>query len=321
MMLNCEEPKLGIVVPCYNEEESLGKTIETLTGLLDNLKSGHKISKESFIYLVDDGSADNTFQIIKDFHSKNNSIKALRFTKNFGNQNAILAGMLGARELGADCTVTIDADLQQDENAIYQFLEKYREGYEIVLGVRQSSQKAGIFKKITSSLFYKTMEMLGAKLTPNHSEYRLCSKKTLDILSQYGEYSLFLREVISEIGLKTAYVPYKTKAREFGTTKFSMAKLCGLALNGITSSSIIPLRFVAVLGIFLALFSFGFGLEVLYEKFFLNNTPPGWTTIVVSVCFFSGIQIFCIGIIGEYLGQIFREVKGRPRYIKDTELR
>ncbi len=313
-------PKLAIVVPCYNEMEGIESTIKKLLEYLKSLIENKIVSDKSFLYFVDDGSIDDTFGVISKYNNENKMVKGTKFTRNFGNQNAILAGMLSAKDLGADCVITIDADLQQDINVIKDFVQKYKEGFEIVLGVRTTYEKTGFIKKLTSSLFYKTMKLLGAQTTPNHSEYRLVGKKALNILSQYTEYSLFLRGVISEIGLKQTTVPYTTVEREFGKTKFNLANLTGLALDGITSASIVPLRFVAVLGIILALFSFGFGIEVMIEKYFLKNTIPGWATIVVSVCFFSGVQIFCLGIIGEYLGQIYRQVKGRPRYVKDIEL-
>lgn len=318
-MILRSNPKLAIVVPCYNEQETIETTILRLLEVLKELEDADSISKESFLYLVDDGSLDGTFEIIKDFNAKNKKVKALKFARNFGNQNALLAGMLGARKICADCTVTIDADLQQDEGAIKDFVQKYKEGNEIVLGIRKNSQKS-LFKDFTSAVFYKFMSILGAKVTPNHSEYRLMGKKALDVLAQYGEYNLFLRGVLHEIGFKKAHVSYIVRERKAGQTKFNFRSLCSLAVNAVTSFSVKPLRFVGILGVILALFSFGFGLEVMWEKYMLQNTIPGWSTIVVCVCFFSGVQIFCLGIMGEYLGQVYKEVKARPRYIKDVEL-
>lgn len=312
--------KLGIVIPCYNEEEALGITIKRLQEVLDELRQDGLADKESFLYLVDDGSSDRTFEIIQEFHRNDKRVKGLKFTKNFGNQNAILAGLTGAYELKADCVVTMDADLQQDENVIRDFICEYNQGNDIVFGVRTVSQGVGFFKKYTSKLFYKLMNIFGAKIVANHSEYRLMSRKALDVLAQYDEYSLFLRGLFNHIGMKRSIVKYIAKPRVAGRTKFNWYSLTILALNGITSFSIVPLRMVVVLGLIMALVSFGVGLEVIYEKYVLRNTIPGWATIVVSMCFFSGIQIFCLGIIGEYLGQVFNEVKGRPRYLKEVEL-
>lgn len=316
-----EAPKLALIVPCYNEQEALKSTSKRLLEVMCDLENNSIISKNSFIVFVDDGSVDKTFYEIDELHKNNKEkIKGIKFSKNFGNQNAILAGLHFAHELNADCCITIDADLQQDELAIKNFIDEFKKGNEIVFGIRATPQHAGFLKDFTAKLFYKIMGFLGAKIIPNHSEYRLVSKKALDVLSQYGENQLFLRGVFNEIGLKKSCITYKIKDRKIGKTKFNWASLTSLALNGITSFSIVPLRFVAVLGIIMALISFGFGLEVIYEKFILQNTIKGWATIVVAICFFSGIQIFCLGIIGEYLGQVFNEVKARPRYIKEIEL-
>ncbi len=314
-------PKLALVIPCYNEEEVLESTVSRLLDVMKELESLKIISSKSFIFLVDDGSCDKTFEIISLLHNKNNKkIKGLKFSKNFGNQNAILAGLDSVNKIGVDCVITIDADLQQDEGVIRDFILEYQNGNDIVFGVRKKYKKTNFFKKISSALFYKIMNLLGAKITPNHSEYRLTSKRALDALAQYGEYSLFLRGVFNEIGLKKSYVQYAIKPRRAGETKFSWASLIALALNGITSFSIVPLRFVVVLGFLMALVSFGFGLQVIWEKYFIGIPVSGWATLVVAICFFSGIQIFCLGIIGEYLGQVYNEVKSRPRYIKEIEL-
>lgn len=315
-----EMPKLAIIVPCFNEQEVIVETVKRLLEVLSELTDLNLISHTSFLYLVDDGSTDKTFEYIKALNQRNKKVKALKFTKNFGNQNAILAGMLQAKELGANCVVSIDADLQQDEDMIKEFLYRYKDGYDIVFGVRKTYKDTGLFKKVTSSMFYKLMNIMGAKTIENHSEYRLVGAKALEILSQYKECNLFLRSVFAEMGLRTIKIPYSIKPRQGGKTKFNFRSLCALAINGITSFSVVPLRFVAVLGVIISILSFLFGLEVVFEKFFLNTTVPGWTTLVVCVCLFSGIQIFCLGIIGEYLGQIFLEVKNRPRYVKDEEL-
>lgn len=314
------KPTLAIIIPCYNEELLIKSTVNSLFEVINSLIEKGKILPDSYIYLVDDGSQDKTWSIIEKLHTKNPLVKGTKFVKNYGNQKALLAGLLGVREIGCDCVVSIDADLQQDQWAIERFVDKYAEGYDIVSGIRNGRETDSFFKKYTALFFYKLMNLLGAKIPVNHSDYRLVSKRALDILAQYSEKQLFLRGFFHEIGLKTAYVKFDVKPRMVGESKFNFISLLGLALNGITSFSIIPLRIIAVLGFLMALFSFGLGLEVLYEKIFLNNTPPGWATQVVFVAFFGGIQLFCLGIIGEYLGQVYREVKARPRYIKDIEL-
>lgn len=314
------KPTLAIIVPCFNEELLVESTVNSLFEVINSLIEKGKILEDSYIYLIDDGSKDRTWEIIEWLHKENPLVKGVRFVKNYGNQKALMAGLLGTRELGCDCVVSIDADLQQDPWAIEKFVDKYSQGCDIVSGIRNSRDTDSFYKKHTALFFYKLMNLLGAKIPANHSDYRLVSKRALDILARYTEKQLFLRGFFHEIGLKTAYVGFDVKPRTLGKSKFNFISLLGLALNGITSFSIIPLRIIAVLGFFMALFSFGLGLQVLYEKIVLHSTPNGWATQVVFLTFFGGIQVFCLGIIGEYLGQVYREVKARPRYIKDVEL-
>ncbi len=313
-------PSLAIIIPCYNEELCIRAAIKRLLEVLDDLVSKSKISENSFLYLVDDGSEDSTWEIINEYHNKDNRVKALKFIRNFGNQKALIAGLEGVRNLGCDCAVSIDADLQQDENAIEKFLDEYAKGADIVSGIRNNRKTDTFIKKITALLFYKLMNILGAKIPLNHSDYRLVSRKALDIMELYTEKYLFLRGFFNEVGLKTAYVNFDVKKRIAGESKFNLISLMGLALNGITSFSVVPLRLVAVLGFCMALFGFLVGVETIIEKIFWHNSPNGWATTIILLCVFGGIQLFCLGIIGEYVGQVFREVKGRPRYIKDKEL-
>ena len=319
--MNEFKPVLAIVIPCFNEELCINTTVNKLTEVLETLVQKNKISPNSYMYFVDDGSADNTWNIITQLHETNNLVKGLKFIRNFGNQKALIAGYEGVRNLGCDCAVSIDADLQQDEWAIERFVDKFIEGYDIVSGIRNRRKTDTFFKKTTAILFYKLMNLLGAKIPMNHSDFRLVSKRALDIMEIYHEKYLFLRGFFNEVGLKTAYVNFDVKPRMAGESKFNFVKLAGLALNGITSFSVVPLRIVSVLGFLMALFSFIIGFETIIEKIFFNNTPNGWATTIILLCFFGGIQICCLGVIGEYVGQVFREVKGRPRYIKETELK
>lgn len=316
-----EKPRLAIIVPCFNEELCVKSTVEQLLNVLNKLVSDEKIKPDSYIYLVDDGSVDKTWEIIEEFHNKNKLIKGLKFVRNFGNQKALLAGLDCVRAIGCDCAVSIDADLQQDEWAIEKFVDEYMKGADIVSGIRNDRKTDSLFKKITALMFYKTMNILGAKIPPNHSDYRLVSKRALDILEQYPEKYLFLRGFFNEVGLKTAYVNFDVKPRMAGESKFNFVSLMGLALNGITSYSVVPLRFVTVLGFCMALFGFLVGVETVIEKIFWHNSPNGWATTIILLCVFGGIQLFCLGLIGEYVGQVYREVKARPRYIKDIELK
>ncbi len=315
------KPTLAITVPCYNEELCVESTVNKLIEVITDLIAKDKINEDSFIYLVDDGSKDETWEIISRLHNEKSLVKGAKFVRNYGNQKAHIAGLLGAKELGCDCAVSIDADLQQDPWAIEKFIDKYMEGNDIVSGIRNSRDTDTFLKKTTAICFYKTMNFLGVKIPMNHSDFRLVSKKALDILGEYPEKQIFLRGFFHEIGLKSAVVYFDVKPRMKGESKFNYVTLLGLALNGITSFSITPLRIIAIVGILMSLFAFVLGLEVVYEKIILDSTPSGWATIVVLMSFFGGMQLCCMGILGEYLGQIYREVKSRPRYIIDKELK
>ena len=316
-----QTPKLAVTIPCYNEELCVEKTCKRLLEVFDMLIEKNKITQDSYIYLVDDGSADKTWEIIERLHNENPTrIKALKFIRNYGNQKALTAGLEGVREMGCDCVVSIDADLQQDELAIERFVDEFMKGNEIVLGIRNSRDTDSFFKKTTALMFYKVMNLLGAKIPVNHSDYRLVSKKALDMMALYPEKALFLRGFFYELGLKTSTIKFDVKPRMAGQSKFNFMSLMGLALNGITSFSIFPLRIVAGLGFLMAVFAFLVGIETICEKIFFNNSPNGVTTMITLLCFFGGLQIFCLGIIGEYVGQVYREVKARPRYVKDKEL-
>ena len=316
-----QTPKLAVTILCYNEELCVEKTCKRLLEVFDMLIEKNKITQDSYIYLVDDGSADKTWEIIERLHNENPTrIKALKFIRNYGNQKALTAGLEGVREIGCDCVVSIDADLQQDELAIERFVDEFMKGNEIVLGIRNSRDTDSFFKKTTALMFYKVMNLLGTKIPVNHSDYRLVSKKALDMMALYPEKALFLRGFFYELGLKTSTIKFDVKPRMAGQSKFNFMSLMGLALNGITSFSIFPLRIVAGLGFLMAVFAFSVGIETICEKIFFNNSPNGVTTMITLLCFFGGLQIFCLGVIGEYVGQVYREVKARPRYVKDKEL-
>ena len=313
-------PKLAVIIPCFNEELCVETTCVRLVEVLNMLISKNKITADSYLYLIDDGSKDATWSIIEKLHAGNKMIKGVKFLRNYGNQKALIAGLEGVRDIGCDCVVSIDADLQQDELAIEKFLDEYQNGYDVVLGIRNDRNTDGFIKKVTALMFYKLMNLLGAKIPVNHSDYRLVSKKALDVLHLYPEKALFLRGFFHELGVKTTTVHFDVKPRFAGNSKFNFMSLMALALNGITSFSIVPLRIVACLGFLMAFFGFLVGLETVFEKLFLNNSPNGFATMIILLCFFGGLQIFCLGIIGEYVGQVYREVKARPRYIKDKEL-
>ena len=317
-----KKSKLAIIIPCYNEEAVITSTVETLLDVLNKIISKSKISDDSYIYLIDDGSKDDTWKVIENLHIKyGDRIKGTKFIRNYGYQKALIAGLLGVNEIGCDCVISIDADLQQDENTIETFIDEFHKGAEIVSGIRNNRKTDSFLKKTTAIGFYKLMNLLGVKIPPNHSDFRLVSKKGLEILSEYQEEGLFLRGFFHEIGLKTSYVYFDVKPRKIGKSKFNFLSLTSLALNGITSFSVVPLRIIAAVGILTLFGSFCIMLWVLYEWWSLKSAPSGWATLVMLLAFFGGLQIFCLGIIGEYLGQIFNEVKARPRYIKAVEIK
>lgn len=314
-------PKLAVIVPCYNEESCLEATCKRLLEVIEILVNKGKISPESYLYFVDDGSVDSTWSLIEKFHNNDTRVKGLKFIRNYGNQRALIAGLECVRDLGCDCAISIDADLQQDEFAIERFIDKFNEGFDVVLGIRKSRKTDSLFKKTTAYLFYKTMNLLGAKIPPNHSDYRLVSKKALDAMEMYPEKALFLRGFFYELGLKTAIVKFDVKPRMAGKSKFNFLSLMGLALNGITSFSIVPLRIVSVIGLIMAVVAFCVAIEAIVAKILFHNVFHGVTTMISLVGFVGGVQIFCLGVIGEYVGQVYNEVKARPRYIKDIELK
>lgn len=315
-----KKTKLAVIIPCYNEELVIKTTVETLLQVLDDLIEKGKISSDSYLYLVDDGSKDKTWSIIEELHSKTSRVKGTKFVRNYGNQKALIAGLLGVKEFGCDCALTIDADLQQDENSIEKFIDEFHNGAEIVSGIRNDRKTDTVFKKTTAFLFYKLMNLMGVKIPPNHSDFRLVSSRALDILERYSESELFLRGFFHETGLKTAYVHFDVKPRAAGSSKFNFVSLTSLALNGITSYSIVPLRLISAIGLITVFIMACVGVDAVCDKLFRHDAPSGWATLVMLIIFIGGFQIFCLGIIGEYLGQIFSEVKARPRYIKEKEI-
>ncbi len=313
--------KLALIIPCYNEELVIKSTVETLLKVLDDIISKGKINSNSYIYLVDDGSKDKTWSIIEELHKKYPTrVKGMKFVRNYGNQKALIAGLLGVKEIGCDCAISIDADLQQDENSIEEFIDKYHAGADIVSGIRNDRKTDSFLKKFTALCFYKVMNILGVKIPPNHSDFRLVSRNALEILSKYSESELFLRGFFHETGLKTEFVHFNVKPRALGTSKFNFYSLTSLALNGITSYSIVPLRLISIIGLITVFVSVMVGFDAICDALFRHEAQSGYATIIMMLIFFGGLQLVCLGIIGEYLGQIFREVKARPRYIKDCEL-
>ncbi|MEH6890512.1 glycosyltransferase family 2 protein [Bacillus sp. JJ864] len=305
-------PLLTIVVPCYNEEATLEETTKELTRVMDDLVANHKISDESIIFYVDDGSSDNTWDIIEEKTATNPYVQGLKLSRNFGHQGALIAGLESAREF-SDCVVSIDADLQDDVNVIYQFIDKYQEGYEIVYGVRDKRDTDTKFKRNTALWFYSLMGKMGVKLVPNHADYRLMSKRALDEFIKYQEENLFIRGIVPLLGFKSTNVYYDRKERFAGESKYPLKKMIAFAFDGLTSFSVAPIRFVSYLGFLMVLIGIGIALYALFAKVF-SYTTSGWTSLMLSIWIVGGVQLLAIGIIGEYIGKIFKETKGRPRY-------
>ena len=309
---------LWLVVPCYNEEQILDYSVSELKKLMSSLKDEEKISPESKILFVDDGSKDATWEKIKAAHQADSSVIALKLSHNQGHQNALLAGMTYAMDK-CDCVITLDADLQDDISVIPDFLSEYEAGAQIVYGIRSGRKKDSVFKRQTAQIFYKLMKALGAEIKYNHADFRLMSRKALEALSLYTESNLFLRGIVPLIGMKSAEVYYERKERTAGETKYPLGKMVGFAADGITSFSVKPLKVISIAGIICSVLSVA-GLLYALISYFTGNVVPGWTAIVCSIWLLGGIQLLCIGVLGEYIGKIFSEVKQRPKYFIDEVL-
>jgi len=304
---------LYIVIPCYNEEEVLPITYKLFLNELNTLVQKEKISTKSKIVFVDDGSSDNTWQIISDLAKTYEAIEGIQQSRNRGHQNAVLMGMLDSKDK-CDICITIDCDGQDDITTIEQMIDKYHEGYEVVYGVRNNRDTDTIFKKYTALGFYTLLKKMGVNVVYNHADYRLMSKSVLEGLSQFKEVNLFLRGLIPLVGFKNTNVYYKRNARIAGESHYPLKKMLALAIDGITSMSTTPLRIITCLGILVSFLSFSFIFWVIIG-YFLGNTLSGWASLVSVICLLCGFQLISIGIIGEYVGKIYLEVKNRPRFI------
>lgn len=304
--------KLGIVCPCYNEHEVLLESGERLTALLDGLVAKQKIAPDSFVLLVNDGSRDNTWQLIKQLHDTNHYFRGVNLAKNVGHQNAIMAGMMTAKD-HCDAVITIDVDLQDDLNAIERMIDKYHEGYDILYGVKVSRQGDSFLKKNTALMFYKFQQSMGVKAVYNHADFRLMSRRTLQQLSHFEERNLYLRGLIPMIGYQSATVEDVISPRTAGQSKYTLKKMFTLAADGITSFSTKPISLILTAGIFCLLVSVGMFIYVLCS-YFEHLAVPGWPSIMLSIWFIGGLLLLSIGIIGEYIGKIYIEVKHRPLY-------
>ena len=310
---------LYMVIPCYNEQEVLPETSRQLKEILYDLMDRGKISRESRVLFVNDGSKDETWNIIEDLHAQDPLFLGLKLSRNKGHQNALLAGLMTAKEY-ADVTISMDADLQDDVHVIEKFMDKYYEGCDIVYGVRSSRKKDTFFKKFTAQSFYRLMMAMGVDIVYNHADCRLMSKRSLYDLEQFREVNLFLRGIVPLIGYQSAVVTYERNERFAGESKYPLKKMLAFAMDGITSFSIKPIRMITSMGVFIFAVSI---LMLIYSvvQHFLGNTVSGWSSTMVSIWAIGGLQILSMGVIGEYVGKIYMEAKARPKFIIEKFLK
>ena len=308
--------RLFCVIPCYNEQEVLPETSKRLEAKLKDLIAAGKISDDSRILFVNDGSKDNTWNMIKDLHEKNEIFQGINLSKNMGHQNALLAGLMTAKDL-CDAAISLDADLQDDINAIDEMVDKFNNGCDIVYGVRSKRATDTFFKKFTAESFYKLINSMGGNTVYNHADYRLMSRRALMALSEFGEVNLFLRGIVPMVGFNTDVVYYERAERFAGESKYPLKKMLSFAIEGITSLSTKPIKLITGLGFFIFFISI---VVLIYSlvRYFTGHTIPGWTTTVLSVWAIGGLIMISLGVIGEYVGKIYLETKNRPRFIIES---
>jgi len=304
--------ELAIVVPCFNEEKALPETASRLVALLTELEAQNKIAPSSRIYFVDDGSGDRTWEVIDGLTRLSERMRGIKLSRNRGHQNALLAGLLTAP---GDVVISLDADLQDDPGVIESMLDEHRKGSDVVYGVRRTRETDGFFKKLSALTFYRLMRAMGVELVENHADFRLLSRRAVEALRQFPETNLFLRGLVPLIGYPASSVYYDRRSRLAGHSKYPLWKMLGFAFDGVTSFSVVPLRLIFLLGLFTFLTTVGLSIWVLTIRFLTNRAVPGWASTVLPIYFIGGVQIACVGVIGEYLGRIYAEVKARPRYV------
>lgn len=311
--------KLYLVIPCYNEEAVLDETKKRLDQKMKKLIKEKKISKDSRVVFVNDGSKDKTWEKIVSFHEEDSLFSGINLSRNRGHQNALLAGLMTVRE-DADMVISMDADLQDDIEVIDQFISQYQKGNDVVYGVRSSRKTDTFFKRNTALLFYRMMEKMGVQIVYNHADYRLMSKRSLNALAEFKEVNLFLRGMVPLVGYPSSTVTYERAERFAGESKYPLKKMLSFAFDGITSFSIKPIRFILFLGMFIFLCSI-FILIYSLIRYFQGAVILGWTSLMVSIWALGGLQLFAIGIIGEYIGKVYMETKARPRFIIENYLK
>ncbi len=312
-------PTVYFVIPCYNEEEVLDETVKRLTAKFDSMRGQGLANENSRILLVNDGSKDKTWEIITRLHGENPYVEGIKLAHNRGHQNALLCGLMAAMPL-CDCAISLDADLQDDTDALDKFVQKYLEGCDVVYGVRNKRDTDTWFKRTTAEGFYKVMHLLGVDVVFNHADYRLMSRRALEALSEYKEVNLFLRGIVPLIGYRSDYVYYDRHERFAGESKYPLKKMISFALDGISSFSVKPLKLISNFGILVSVLSI-FGLLYALISYFAGWAVSGWTAIVCSIWLLGGLQMLCLGVVGGYIGKIYSEVKARPRYRVEEFLR
>lgn len=305
--------KLYIVVPCYNEEEVLPETSKRLKAKMNQLIKAKKISPDSHVVFVNDGSKDRTWELISSYSEKDHLFGGINLSRNRGHQNALLAGLMTVKE-DADMVISMDADLQDDIDAVDKFVDAYYDGNDIVYGVRSSRKKDTFFKRTTALAFYKLMSRMGVESVYNHADYRLMSKRALNALENFKEVNLFLRGIMPLIGFPSTIVEYERNERFAGESKYPLKKMLNFALDGITSFSVKPIRFITAIGFLISVISVIMFIYTIVRHI-LGFTVAGWSSLIISLWFLGGVQILSIGVIGEYIGKIYMETKGRPRFI------
>ncbi len=318
MNQNRVNPVIAIVVPCYNEQDALPLSYPVMRQVTDRLVSESLASPDSYILCSNDGSKDDTWGVISSLHAIDPRLRGISLAHNKGHQYALLAGLMAVRDR-CDAAISIDADLQDDPMAIVEMVRAYRQGADIVYGVRSSRKSDTWFKRSSAHAFYSFQRMMGLQTIYDHADFRLMSNKALGMLSQYGEQNLFLRGIVPQIGLRSQVVYYERNPRVAGESKYPLSKMLSFSIDGITSFSSKPLRYITMLGMIFLLVDVIVALYVLHA-FFYGHVTPGWASIMLSIWFVGGITLLCLGIVGEYISKIFIEVKARPRYQIDEEI-
>lgn len=303
---------LSVVVPCYNEEEVLPETVTRLAQVLEGLRAAGKISEASRVYFVDDGSRDKTWRLIEDFVAAGKPVVGVKLSRNRGHQNALLAGLFSAE---GDAIVSVDADLQDDLGAIEKMLDAHMQGADVVYGVRRRRDTDTFFKRFTAESFYKVIAFMGAQTVFNHADYRLMSRRAVEALKEYREVNLFLRGIVPLIGYTSAVVEYDRAARFAGESKYPLKKMLALSAEAITSFSVYPLRLISLMGFCVSAGSVAVTLWALFVAITNDRAVPGWASTVLPIYFLGGVQLLALGVIGEYVGKIYMETKGRPRFV------